>query len=188
MFRLYFRVFWNKTPQYHHEPHEASVSMIVPLVFLAIASIGAGYIPFSQFVSSDGKPFATEMELIIAIPSVIVGILGIGLAAIMYKKESTLPDRISNGFSFFYKWAFHKFYFDELYLFVTKKIIFKYISKPVAWFDRHIVDGAMNGISWVTNTVSLNIKGLQSGQLQRYGFVFVTGALLLVLLFVYVLA
>ncbi len=188
MFRLYFRVFWNKTPHYHHEPHEASLSMTIPLIFLAIASIFAGYIPFSELVSSDGIPFETEIEWWpVAIPSILVGIFGIGLAAIMYMKETTIPDKMSNGFNFFYKWAFNKFYLDELYLFVTKKIIFNFISRPVAWFDRHIVDGAMNGIAWVTNTTSSGIKGLQSGQLQRYGFVFVTGALLLVLLFVYIL-
>jgi NADH-quinone oxidoreductase subunit L len=188
MFRLYFRVFWNKEPHYHHEPHEASASMTIPLIFLAIASVFAGYIPFSNFISSDSIPFETHIEWWpVAIPSIIVGIIGIFIAAILYMKETTLPDKISKGFSFFYRWAFNKFYFDELYLFVTKKIIFRYISRPVAWFDRHIVDGAMNGIAWVTNTVSLNIKGMQSGQLQRYGFVFVTGALLLVLLFVYIL-
>ena len=44
----------------------------------------------------------------------------------------------------------------------------------------------MNGIAWVTNTVSDRIKGLQSGQLQKYGFVFVSGVLLLVIAFVYV--
>jgi len=188
MFRLYFRVFWNKKPEYHHEPHEAPLSMTIPLIFLALASIFVGYIPFSEFVSSDLIPFKTEIEWwSVAIPSILVGLVGIGIAAMMYMKETTLPDRISKSFSFFYKWAFHKFYFDELYLFITKKIIFHLIARPIAWFDRHIVDGFMNGIAWVTNTVSFNIRGLQSGKLQRYGFVFITGALLLVILFVYIL-
>ena len=74
---------------------------------------------------------------------------------------------------------------DELYLFVTKKIIFRYISEPIAWFDRHVVDATMNGIAFVTQNVSLRIKGFQSGQLQKYGFVFVTGAILLAILFIY---
>jgi NADH-quinone oxidoreductase subunit L len=39
MFRLYFRVFWNQTPAYHHAPHESPVVMTVPLMLLAIASI-----------------------------------------------------------------------------------------------------------------------------------------------------
>jgi len=188
MFRLYFRVFWNKAPHYHHEPHEAPISMIIPLVFLAIASIGAGWIPFSNFISSDYIPFDTHIEWWpVASFSILAGIIGILIAATMYMKETSIPDKISAGFSFLYRWAYHKFYIDELYIFVTKKIIFRFISVPVAWFDRHIVDGAMNGLAWITNVTSFNIKGLQSGQLQKYGFVFVTGALLLVLLFIYII-
>jgi len=185
MFRLYFRVFWNKEPHYHHTPHESPLTMTIPLMFLAVCSIFAGYIPFSQFVTSDSKPFESVMEMGIAIPSVVVGLFGILIAFVMYKKETTLPDRISTGFSFFYRWAFHKFYFDELYLFVTKKIIFRFISRPVAWFDRHIVDGTMNGISAVTNYVSFQIRGFQSGQLQQYAYVFVSGLVGLALVILY---
>ena len=37
---------------------------------------------------------------------------------------------------------------DEVYLFRNKKdTSFNYISRPVAWFDRHIVDGFMNLIA-----------------------------------------
>jgi NADH-quinone oxidoreductase subunit L len=74
---------------------------------------------------------------------------------------------------------------DEVYLFVTKKIIFRYISEPVAWFDRHVVDATMVGLATTTEKVSYLIKGMQSGRLQQYGYVFVTGAIALVLIFVY---
>jgi NADH-quinone oxidoreductase subunit L len=53
----------------------------------------------------------------------------------------------------------------------------------VAWFDRHVVDGTMNGIGWVTATSAKKIKGLQSGNLPQYGLVFVLGAVVLVLIF-----
>ncbi len=186
MFRLYFRIFWNKDTHYHHTPHEAPLTMTFPLIFLAIASIFSGYIPFSEFVSSDSLPFETEIEWWpIAIPSIIVGLLGISLAYILYKKESTLPHRIASSVKFFYTSAFNKFYFDEIYMFVTKKIIFNYISRPVAWFDRHIVDGFMNSLAWITNVTSVKIKGFQSGQLQHYAFVFISGAILLGILFIY---
>jgi NADH-quinone oxidoreductase subunit L len=74
---------------------------------------------------------------------------------------------------------------DELYLFITKKIIFNHISRPVAWFDRHIVDGTMNGISYVTNQASNRIRGFQSGQLQHYALAFISGAIVLALVFIY---
>ena len=185
MFRLYFSIFWGKETQYHHTPHEAPLTMTIPLMILAFGAIVAGFIPFNKLVTSDGKAFESEIELMIAIPSVLIGLLGIGIAYIMYKKESAIPDKLATTFKYSYKWAYNKFYVDEVYLFVTKKIIFRYISDPVAWFDRHVVDATMNGIANVTQTVSFRIRGLQSGQLQKYAFVFVSGAIMLAILFIY---
>ena len=185
MFRLYFSIFWGKETHYHHVPHEAPATMTIPLIILAIGSVFAGFIPFNKLVTTDGKVFESELELIIAIPSVLIGLLGIGIAYVMYKKESNIPDRLAATFKYSYKWAYNKFYMDELYLFVTKKFIFRFISQPVAWFDRHVVDATMNGIAFLTQSVSYRIKGFQSGQLQKYAFVFVTGAVMLAILFIY---
>ena len=105
-----------------------------------------------------------------------------------YKKESDFPIRTAASFGSFYKYAFNKFYFDELYLFVAKKVIFKRFSSPIAWFDRHIIDATMDGVATITNYVSLKIKGLQSGQLQQYASVFVSGMLLLIVIFIYLIS
>jgi NADH-quinone oxidoreductase subunit L len=185
MFRLYFNVFWGKERAYHHTPHEAPYVMTIPLMFLAVASIFTGFIPFSKFVTSDGIAFVSHTEMGIAIPSVLIGLLGIAIAFIMYKSENSLPEKIANTFRHLYKWSFNKFYMDEVYLFFTKKVIFNCISVPVAWFDRHVVDGTMNGISGVTNFVSFRIRGMQSGQLQQYAFVFFAGVIAFVLFFIY---
>jgi NADH-quinone oxidoreductase subunit L len=185
MFRLYFSIFWGKDTQYHHTPQEAPATMTVPLIILAVGSVFSGIIPFNKLVTSDGKILESEIELMIAIPSVLIGLLGIGVAYIMYRKESAIPDRLAATFKYGYKWAYNKFYIDELYLFVTKKIIFRYISDPVAWFDRHIVDGTMNTIASVTQNFSFRIRAFQSGQLQKYAFVFITGAIMLAILFIY---
>jgi len=185
MFRLYFSIFWGKETHYHHTPHEAPATMTIPLIILAIGSVVTGFIPFNELVTSDGKAFETELELIVAIPSVLVGLLGIAIAYIMYRKETAIPDKLAATFRYSYKWAYNKFYIDEVYLFVTKKIIFRYISEPVAWFDRHIVDGTMNAIANVTQIVSFRIRAFQSGQIQKYAFVFVSGAIMLAILFIY---
>jgi NADH-quinone oxidoreductase subunit L len=185
MFRLYFNIFWGTERHYHHEPHEAPLTMTFPLMFLAFASVFSGFIHFNQLVTSDGKPFETELELIVAIPSVLIALLGIGIAWVMYKKETALPDKLAASFGSTYKWAYNKFYIDEVYLFVTKKIIFRYISTPIAWFDRHIIDGTMNSIAAVTQDISFRIRGFQSGQLQRYAYVFVSGVILLSILLIY---
>ena len=185
MFRLYFNIFWGKEKTYAHPPHESPLTMTIPLVLLALGSIFAGYLPFSELISSDYKPFETTLHLSVAIPSVLIGLAGIGLAMLLYRRESTIPDRIAASLGGFYKVVLNKFYIDELYLFVTRKIIFNYISRPIAWFDRHIVDGTMNGIGWVTETSSQKIKGLQSGRISQYGFVFAIAAVGLALVFIY---
>ena len=185
MFRLYFSIFWGKETHYHHKPHEAPLVMTIPLMLLSLGAIFAGFLPFASFVTSDGKPFVTHIDWSVAIPAISVGVIGALIAMLFYKKETTLPENISKALGGFYRAAYRKFYMDELYLFITKKIIFNYVSRPIAWFDRHIVDGSMNGISFVTNEVSVRIKSFQSGQLQQYAWVFVTGAVALALVFIY---
>lgn len=185
MFRLYFNIFWGEETHYHHTPHEAPATMTIPLIILAAGAAFSGFIPFNELVTSDGKPFETHIELIVAIPSVLIALTGIIIAYVLYARKSLIPDRLAATFKYAYKWSYNKFYIDEVYLFITKKVIFRYISEPIAWFDRHIVDGTMNAIASVTQVVSFRIRGFQSGQLQKYAFVFVSGAVLLALLFIY---
>lgn len=185
MFRLYFSVFWGRDTHYHHTPHEAPAVMTVPLIVLAVGSVFAGFIPFSKLVTSDGMPFEAHIEMGIAIPSVLIGIVGILIAFLMYRKENPLPDKVAAAMGNGYKWAYNKFYMDEVWLFVTKKVIFQYISRPIAWFDRHIVDGTMNAIAEVTQVLSFRIREFQSGQLQKYAYVFVSGVVMLAILFIY---
>jgi NADH-quinone oxidoreductase subunit L len=187
MFRLYFTVFWNKEKQYGTHPHESPFSMLFALVFLAAASAFAGFIPLGEFVTSDGKPLETHMHWNVAIPAVAVALIGISISMLLYKKENNLPDRIASSLGAIYKIVYSKFYIDQIYIFITTKIIFKYVSAPLAWFDRHVVDATMNGIAAITNFVSEKIKGFQSGQLQQYAYVMVSGAILILLLVFYLM-
>jgi NADH-quinone oxidoreductase subunit L len=186
MFRLYFNIFWGNDRHYNHTPHDAPATMTIPLIILAIGSAFTGFIPFNKLVTSDGMAFESEIEWVVAIPSILIGLSGIAVAFVLYSKKTEIPDKIAATFKYTYKLVYNKFYIDEIYLFVTKKIIFKYISEPVAWFDRHIVDGMMNTIAYITQVVSFRIRGFQSGQLQEYAFVFVTGAVLLIFFFIYI--
>ena len=121
----------------------------------------------------------------VAISSVVVALLAIGIATFFYKSACDIPERLLNMFPHMHKTAYHRFYMDEFYLFITKRIIFNCVSRPLAWFDRHIIDGALNGMANVTQRVSYAIRGLQSGQIQQYAFVFLLGTLLIVLLVVF---
>lgn len=185
MFRLYFNIFWNRNPHFHHTPHESPAFMTVPLVILALASVLAGFVPFHDLVTSDGKAFHAAFHWMIAIPSVFIALLGIGAAAWFYRKQNSIPDQVSHSAKGIYTLVFHKFYIDEIYLFLTHKIIFNFISRPVAWFDRHIVDGSMNFIGNGTVYGSKLIKKMQSGQMQWYIWFFTSGVLLLAFLLFY---
>lgn len=185
MFRLYFNIFWGEDTKYAHTPHEAPRTMTIPLIVLAAGAALSGFIPFNELVTSDGIPFETEIEWIVAVPSVLIALAGISVAWILYGRKTAIPDMLATRFKYAYKFALNKFYIDEIYLFITKNIIFKYISEPVAWFDRHIVDGTMNAIASVTQVVSFRIRGFQSGQLQKYAYVFISGVVVLAILLIY---
>lgn len=185
IFRIYFGIFWGKDKKYDHAPKESPLSMTFPLIVLAILSITAGFIPFSEFVTPDKAGFEAHLNYPLAAVAIGVGLIGIILAWMFYKKENDLSDKFAKAFGPFYKWASDKFYFDEIYLFVTKKILFKRVSAPFAWFDRHVVDGTMVGIGNKTVLMSKKIKGMQSGKVQDYAFAFIAGIVVLAIVFIY---
>jgi NADH-quinone oxidoreductase subunit L len=70
MFRLYFGIFWGKDTVYKHAPLESPLSMTLPLMFLAVISAIAGFVPFSQFISPDLVGYTTHIHMNIAAMSV----------------------------------------------------------------------------------------------------------------------
>ena len=185
MFRLYFRVFWNKEPAYEHTPHESPNSMVIPMVILAAGAAFTGFIHFSSYVTTDGAAFGSHIHWNIAIAAIAIAIVGIGVAWRLYASSSDLSVRISKSLGALYTIAKDKFYVDEVYIFVTKKIIFNLISRPIAWFDRHIVDGTMNLIGNGTVAISYRIRKFQSGNLHQYAFMFGVGVLLATAIYLY---
>ncbi|HNU87651.1 MAG TPA: NADH-quinone oxidoreductase subunit L [Ferruginibacter sp.] len=194
MFRLYFSIFWSKdaSPSSHGEGRgevhhgEGGFAMMTPLLLLAIGAAAAGFIPFGHFVSSDGTKLETEFHLQFSIAPVAIGLAGILIAMWMYKKQNDKPDKIASSLSGLYKAAYHKFYIDEVYLFITQKVIFNLIGRPAAWFDKNVVDGLVNLTGNTTVKISEGIKRIQSGKVQQYAIYFLAGVIGLALLFIYV--
>jgi NADH-quinone oxidoreductase subunit L len=185
MFRLYFSIFWNKNAAVHNHHGEGPFSMKFPLIILAICSIFAGFIPFGEYISSDRLPKESHFDPMFSIAPVAFGVIGILLAMWMYKKESNKAEKLSQSLGGLYKTAYKKFYIDEIYLFITQKIIFNLIGRPAAWIDKNIVDGLMNGIAGTTASVSGFIKGIQSGKVQSYAIYFFGGIVALAVVFLY---
>ncbi|HEY8690934.1 MAG TPA: NADH-quinone oxidoreductase subunit L [Chitinophagaceae bacterium] len=192
MFRLYFSIFWSKAPspleRAGGEVHkgEGGFAMMMPLVLLAIGAAAAGFIPFGNFVSTDGTSLENKFHLEFSIAPVVLALSGIFIAMWMYKTQNNKSDKLAASLGGLYKAAYHKFYIDEIYLFITKKIIFNLIGRPAAWFDKNVVDGLMNATGNSTQKISEKIKRFQSGKVQQYAIYFLVGVVGLALLFIYV--
>ena len=200
MFRLYFNIFWSKdaaakahSAGHHNASHndaqhhgEGSWTMKLPLIILAACAVGVGFIPFSQFITSDGAALETHIDMIFSIAPVSLSIIAILLSASFYKNQNAKSDKAVAFFGGFYRAAYKKFYVDELYLFITKKIVFPLIGQPIAWADRNIVDGFILLLGNTTAKISTAIKGLQSGKVQNYALYFFGGVIALSVLFIYI--
>lgn len=181
MFRLYYNIFWGKPAQHEHPLHEAPRSMTSPLLFLALVTVLAGFVPFGKLVSSNGAEYIIHLDTRIAITSVVIALLAILCARGMYRSgNSSVPDKMAGFFGKLHTAALHRFYIDEVYQFITHRIIFRCISQPLAWFDRHIIDGCLNGIACLTGRGAQAFRWMQNGSLQVYALLMILGSLLLI--------
>ena len=191
MFRLYYGIFWgteNKEYHAHHTPHESPAVMTVPLIILTVITCTFGWIlpgTFGSYVSATGEAYHIHLDWSVAATSIGIALIAIGLATWIYSgARQPIADKLQATFPRLHRWAYKRFYLDEVYQFVTHRIIFGCISRPFAWFDRHVVDGFFNGLAWGTHASSNGLKTLQSGRVQQYAFVFLVGTLLLILMLI----
>ena len=196
MFRLYYGIFWSgsqpgiamgqesaNNESHSHTPHESPLTMTIPLMFLALVTVVAGFIPFGEFISSNGTAYEIHLDWKVAGTSIAIAVISIVIATYMYaSSHHPLANALARRFHGLWKAAYHRFYIDEVYQFITHRIIFGCISRPIAWWDRHVVDGFFNFLAWSANVTSEEIRGLQSGRIQQYTFVFLLGTLALILL------
>ena len=194
MFRLYYGIFWAGSEpgqksasdggdSHMPHPHESPLAMTLPLMLLAVVTIVAGFIPFGHFISSNGEAYNIHLDWSVAGTSIAVAVVSIAIATYIYAgSRQPVADTLAHRFKGLWTAAYHRFYLDEVYQFITHRIIFGCICHPIAWWDRHVVDGFFNFLAWGAEATSEEIRGLQSGRIQQYTFVFLLGTLALILL------
>ena len=187
MFRLYYGIFWgteNKELHAEHVPHESPLAMTFPLMFLAAITIVCGWLlPFGHLVSSNGHAYDIHLDTQVAVTSIIVALVAIAFATWMYARDrQPVADMLARRFSTLHRAAYKRFYMDEIWLFITKKIIFRCVSTPLAWFDRHVIDQFMNFMAWATNASGENVQPIQSGKVQSYAIWFLGGIVVLTMI------
>lgn len=191
MFRLYYVIFWGKSYYESHQgepdvhkPHEAPAVMTFPLIFLSLitCTVFLWGTRAGQLVSANGIGFNTHTNWSVAITSTVLALLAIGLATFMYKGEKTpVADKLASTFPTLHRAAYKRFYMDEVWQFVTHKVIFRCVSRPIAWFDRHVIDGFFNFLAWGTQEAGESIRPWQSGDVRQYAIWFLTGSVALTL-------
>ncbi|MCF7668769.1 MAG: NADH-quinone oxidoreductase subunit L [Verrucomicrobia bacterium] len=177
MFRIYLLTFWNapQDKQRYDQAHESPLSMTFPLVVLAVPSALLGIVPFSDFVHISELEHHATNWMVVGV-STTLGLCGIALAFLFYFKPNQWPARFAFAFSGIYKLVFRKFYIDELYIFITHKIIFRSISRPLNWFDRHIIDGFMDLTAQSARRLGAWLRKTATGGAQVYLLWSIAGA------------
>ncbi len=199
MFRLYYGIFWgteNKELHAHHTPHEAPLTMTFPLIFLSVVTVGVGVVTtlagfgiispdwnFGSLITASGEAYAIHFDPTVAATSTVIAVLSICLATYIYKGEKQpVADKMYGALPRLHRWAYKRFYIDEIYQFVTHKILFRLVSKPVQWIDEHIINGFIDFTAWGTNEAGESARSWQSGDVRQYAIWFLAGAIGLVLL------
>lgn len=186
-FRLVFLAFhgaFRGTEEQKHHIHESPRSMTVPLLFLAVGAVAAGWVGMPTALGGSNW-FGHFMEPLVGHPQVtathaeewfVMGIsvasaaAGILLAWILYVRNPGLPARLAGRMKAVYTVLLNKYYVDELYDFL--------ITRPVAWTaksvlmgitDGAIIEGVVNGVPKGIRTVGERLRILQTGFVQHYG-------------------
>ena len=153
--------------------------MTFPLIFLSLVSIVAGFIPFGDLVTWNREGLTTHINWGVAGTSTVIAVGAIILSTLRYRKDNSVPEKMADSCRGLWTAAYKRFYMDELYQFITHKIIFACISRPIAWFDRRIIDGTFDLLANVTNSASYAVRKLQGGTIQGYVWVYLVGAAVL---------
>ncbi len=199
MFRLYYGIFWgteNKELHSHHTPTEAPWTMTVPLIFLSTVTVVVGIITtlagfgvldpswnFGSFVTASGAAYAIHFDPQVAIISTVIAILSICLATYIFKGErQPVAERMRRALPQLHHWAYRRFYIDEVYQWVTHKIMFGVFSRTARWIDECIINRFIDFTAWGTNAAGESVRTWQSGDVRSYAAWFLAGAVGLVLI------
>jgi len=146
------------------------------------AKAHAGISILSQAWASGGEGggHGATLELLMMVVSVVIALIGIGIAYLFYVKNPTLPKLLAERWKGLYKLVFNKYYIDELY-----EVLFINSLKNLGmglWkgFDDFVIDGTINGIAYLIGVLSGAMRKMQTGLVQNYAFSMIIGGIVLV--------
>ncbi len=181
---------------------ESPLNMSLPLAFLAFMSIATGYIglpgaifgesPLEKFLNGSFGPALAVKPLpvesastttILLVFSGLVALAGVFIAYLMYhRNRATLPVRAGKLAGPLYAFSRNKWYWDEVYnLLVVQAGLLT--MRGLSMFDKYVIDGAVNGVAWLTKQSARQLRKVQTGFVGNYAFYMAIGLVLIVALF-----
>ena len=180
MFRLWFLTFSGepRSEQAEHA-HESPWVMAVPLLILATLAVIAGglklHIPWTTGGIGEMIRFGDEKETVsvfIIGLSLVVSLLGIGVAWAAYRANLISPAAFNARFPGLHRLLKNAWYFNRAWeLFATRVVLAG--ARMAAWFDRHVVNGMVDGVAWLAGWAGRRLRVAQTGQMQFYALVFI---------------
>jgi NADH-quinone oxidoreductase subunit L len=168
-------------------PHESPPVMTVPLILLAVGSVAAGALMASSVpkwltpvLGAGGEvPHAVLPHAVITILSIVVTLLGAGLAWMLFR-NGTAPQAQPAGALVraarrnLYTDSFNEAVFEKPGIFLTRALVY---------LDNRGIDGLVNGLAASVGGGSGRLRRLQTGFVRSYAMSMLTGALLVVAAF-----
>jgi NADH-quinone oxidoreductase subunit L len=165
-------------------PHESPAIMTVPLILLSIGSVAAGWLMSTSvptwlepvFGEEQAEPHGVLSHTVITILSILVTLLGAGLAWAMFrngtaKQEQPAGPLVTAARRNLYTDAFNEVVFEKPGIYLTRALVY---------LDNRGIDGAINGLAASIGGSSGRLRRLQTGFVRSYALSMLTGAVLVV--------
>ena len=194
--RLIFKTFHGKYMNKDFsikETRESPLTMLMPLVFLALGAIFSGYLFKNLLIGNESKIFwqtsifflkeinHTYIPLWFLFITPILVIIAIPISYYIFVKDEKILEKFKNNNKSLYNFLLNKWYIDEIYDFIfvnpIKKIGLFFWKKG----DENTIDRfGPNGISKIIKLISDKAVQFQSGYIYDYAFVMLIGLSLLI--------
>jgi len=184
-------------PGPEHHIAERERPMAVPMLLLALLSLGGGLVqipgathvvehfldpsftdsPLAQISTSSG------IEALALIAGAAASLTGIGIAYLFWVRNPGSSLRLAARLRGLHAFLAHKWYFDELYdvVFVRPARTLGQVASNV--FERSVVQGLVGGTAFAVRVGNSIVRVVQSGILRYYALLLLTGVSALALYF-----
>jgi NADH-quinone oxidoreductase subunit L len=150
------------------------------------AKAHAGISILSQAWASGGEAggYSAALEFVMMAVSVVIALIGIGIAYLFYVKNPALPKLAAERWKRLYKLVFNKYYVDELYEILFINSLKDFGTGLWKGFDEFVIDGTINGIAYFIGLLSGAMRKMQTGLVQNYAFSMILGGIVLAVYYI----